>query len=112
MIEKVVYDFLSEKAPVNVYMERPEVNPAEYCLIEKTGSTTADRLTTSTIAVQSYGRTLYEAAALNAEIIELMLTLPLYSGEVSGVKLNSDGNFTNPATKEHRYQAAFTITHY
>ena len=112
MIETVVKDYLDRYSPVDCYMERPETAPPEYCLIEKTGSVTADRLTTSTIAVQSYAKSLYRAAVINDEIIEVMGALPNYSAAISGVRLNSDGNFTNAAAKQYRYQAVFTITNY
>lgn len=112
MVETVLYDFLSKNGPVDAYMERPENAPAEYCLIEKTGSKTANKLTTSTIAVQSYAKSLYRAAEINSEIIELMDTLTAYSDKISDVTLNSDGNFTDVSTKQYRYQATFTITHY
>lgn len=112
MVETIVYDFLSKRGPVDAYMERPENAPAEYCLIEKTGSKTANRLTTATIAVQSYAKSLYRAAEINSEIIELMNTLPAYSDKVSAAKLNTDANFTDASTKQYRYQATFTITHY
>lgn len=112
MIEKIVLDYLNEYGTVNGYMERPENAPAEYYLIEKTGTVTADQLTTSTIAVQSYAKSLYRAAVLNSEVIELLKELPHNSNDVSGVQLNSDGNFTNAAAKQYRYQAVFTITHY
>lgn len=112
MIEQVIYDFIKRNGPVDCYMERPETAPAEYCLIEKTGSVTADKLTTSTIAVQSYAKSLYKAAVINGEIIELMNTLPYYADAVAGVRLNSDGNFTNATAKQYRYQAVFTVTHY
>lgn len=112
MIETIVKDFIDQYGPVGCFMERPENAPAEYCLAEKTGSSTKDQLTTSTISIQSYAKTLYKAAVINGEIIELMRTLPYYQDAVSGVRLNSDGNFTDASTKQYRYQAVFTITHY
>lgn len=112
MVEKIVLDYLSDNGPVPCFMERPENAPPEYCLIEKTGSATANQLTTATIAVQSYAKSLYRASALNSDVIELLKLLPDYSNDISGVQLNSDGNFTNAAAKQYRYQAVFTITHY
>ena len=112
MIETVVKNFLDQYGPVSCYMERPETAPSEYLLIEKTGSNTADRLTTSTIAIQSYAKSLYKAAVLNNEVIAVMDTLPDYVDGVAGIHLNTDGNFTQAAAKQYRYQAVFTITHY
>lgn len=112
MVEKIVLDYLNKYGSVPSYMERPENAPPEYCLIEKTGSATANQLTTATIAVQSYAKSLYRASVLNTDVIELLRLLPKYSNDISGVQLNSDGNFTNAAAKQYRYQAVFTITHY
>lgn len=112
MVETIVRDFINKYGTVNAYMERPENAPDTYYLIEKTGSRTADKLTTSTIIIQSYAKTLYAAAVLNDEIVALMDTLPDYSKDVAGVHLNTDYNFTDAAAKQYRYQAVFTITHY
>ena len=112
MIETIIKDFIDRYSSVTGYMERPKDAPVTYCLIEKTGSRTVDRLTTSTIIIQSYAKTLYNAAVLNNEIVALMDTLPDYSDDVAGVHLNTDYNFTDAAAKKYRYQAVFTITHY
>lgn len=112
MVETIIKDFINEYGTVSAYMERPENPPDTYCLIEKTGSRTVNKLTTSTIIIQSYAKTLYAAAVLNNEVVVLMDTLPDCSKEVTGVHLNTDYNFTDAAAKQYRYQAVFTITHY
>jgi hypothetical protein len=38
MIEKIVYDFLTEKMSVPVYMEVPKNPPTRMVIVEKTGS--------------------------------------------------------------------------
>lgn len=111
MIEKVVLDYLNAHASVKCYMERPEQKPTAFILIEKTGSREVNQIETSTVAVQSYAPTLYEAAQLNSEVKALMKGLA-EEDAVSGVSLNSDYNFTNVADKQYRYQAIFVITHY
>ena len=112
MIEKIIYDYLNNDGPLPAYMERPETAPAEYCLIEKTGENIKDQITTATIAVQTYGKTLFRAAEYCSEVVELMRELPHYSGAVSSVKVNTNGNFTDVATKKYRYQAVFLVTYY
>ena len=111
MIEKVILDYLSEGASVPVWMSRPEKPPAKYILVEKTGSSRANRVTTSTFAIQSYAPTLYEAAQLNEEVKSLMDGADTLT-EVSAAKLSTDYNYTNAATKQPRYQAVFNVTHY
>jgi len=109
MIEKTILDYLKDN-DVNAYMERPSTEPAEYVLLEKTSSSTRDMVTTSTIAIQSYAKSLYEAASLNEHIKELMKEVDTLIG-VSASKLVSDYNYTNTAAKRYRYQAVFEITH-
>lgn len=112
MVEKIILDYLTQYGPLPTYMERPEDAPIEYCLIEKTGENIADQLTTATIAVQTYGKSLYRAADFNSEVVDLMRELPHYSDAVSAVKVNTNGNFTDIPAKKHRYQAVFLVTYY
>lgn len=110
MIEKVILDYLLGKE-LNAFMERPEKKPTgEYVLVEKTGSVSANLLTTSTIAVQSYSDSLYGAASLNEQVKALMLQADKEI-PISSCKLNTDSNFTDTATKQYRYQAVFEVTH-
>lgn len=113
MIEATIIDYLKGKtaASNDVYAEIPKTQPAMFIVIEKTGSTTVDRITTSTIAVKSHAPSLLEAAALNEGVKAIMDQLPELP-EVSSCNLNSDYNFTDPTSKKYRYQAVFQITHY
>lgn len=115
MIEVLLYDFLTEKMTVPVYVEKPK-NPSEtMIIIEKTGSSEKEFIKTSTFAVQSYGSSLFEAAELNENVknvifdgIDGLISLD----EVIRVDLNSDYNFTDTTEKRNRYQAVIVITHY
>ena len=110
MIEKILLDYLNDILNVPVYMEVPERNIKKYVVLEKTGSSKVNKIPTATIAVQSYGPTLYDAAELNEQVktvIESAIVLP----EISAIRLNSDYNFTNPTTKQYRYQALYVITY-
>lgn len=111
MIEKTIFDYMKEHASVPAHMQRPESPSDAYILIEKTGSGRENHVDESTIAIQSYAKSLYAAAALNEEVKELMESI-LELDEISSVQLNSDYNFTEPARKQYRYQAVFDITHY
>lgn len=97
---------------VPCYAERPEKEPDRmYIVLEKTGSAEENHIPSATIAIQSYGTTLYEAAVLNEKVKEVMrdiVKLP----SVSSCDLNSDYNFTYTAMKAYRYQAVFVITYY
>ena len=111
MIEKVILDYLSEKLDFPIYMEEPKDPPSHYYLMEKTAGGQSDRLFYSTLAVQSYAPSMYEAAQLNDDVKSAMLNayaLP----EVTRVRLNSDYNYTDTTTKRYRYQAVFNFIHY
>ena len=82
-----------------------------YVLIDQTRSSNSNHIMTTTIAIQSYGASLYEALLLNERVKTAMVG---FAGEpeISSVKLETDYNFTNTATKQYRWQAVYQITHY
>lgn len=118
MIEKTLISYLINKTSAlgNVFAERPETIPPSYIVIEKTGSSTTNMITTSTVAIQSccdslQGKTFLDAAELNEELKGVMEDF-IALDEVVMVDLNSDYNYTDDTTKEYRYQAVYEITHY
>ena len=111
MIEKVLYDYLSDELNTDVYMTRPEEEPDTYVVIEKTGSTKQNHLSTATFAIQSYAPTLFDAASLN-ETVKEAVEASIRLDTITKAELNTDYNFTDPSRKQPRYQAVFVITHY
>lgn len=110
MIIEILINFLIGKTgSQDVYAEVPENAPDEFWTIEQTGSDTRNRITTTTIAIQSWADSMLRAAEMNEEIKEAMERLPEIK-EVSACRLNSDYNFTNTAKKKYRYQAVYDIT--
>ena len=113
MIEKIVFDYLnSQNLQAKAYTEVPKNVPDKYYLIEKTGATVNNQITTSTISIQSCADTLFNAISLNEDLKRAMTDGFIALDEISAVYLNSDYNFTDTTTKKHRYQAVFVITHY
>lgn len=109
MIEKIVLNHLkAELAPAKVSLEVPEGPPAEYVVLEKTGSRRQNHIDMATFAVQSCSTTLEKAAILNEKAKAAMDSL-VQQPEVSASKLNSDYNFTDTRTKKYRYQAVYNI---
>lgn len=111
MIEIIIKGFLDGHLSVPVFLERQNEMPDRYVLFEKTSGGKRNQLLSSTFAFQSYGKSMYEAAKLNEELkeaVEEMIAL----NDISGIKLNSDYNYTDTTTKEYRYQAVFDINHY
>lgn len=110
MIAKILLDYLNEHLSVPAYMEAHS-ELTDYVLIDQTGSSRENQITTTTLAIQSYGDTLYNAMLLNESVKQAMdgfLQLP----QVARVELQTDYNFTNTTTKQYRWQAVFLITHY
>lgn len=113
MIETIIYNYLSGlELSAPVYTEVPEDLPSTFYLIEKTGGTIENHISKSTIAIQSYGESLYEAIQMNEEIKEVMIYGLINDNEVASISLNSDYNYTDTTTKQYRYQAVFEIVHY
>lgn len=111
MIELIILNHLKTKLSVPVYLEEPETKPDRYVLFEKTGSGRSNHLGSSTFAFKSYAESLYEAAALNEQTKAAVDSL-IELKEIASVRLNSDYNFTDTATKRYRYQAVYDIKHY
>ena len=112
MIETILYNYLkAAEMSADIYMEQPKVKPAAFFLLEKTGGSRENHINESTFIVQSYGKSLAEAANMNEEVKATMLNA-ITLDDVSRVEINSDYNYTDPTTKDYRYQAVFVITYY
>ena len=110
MIEKIIMDYLDKELDEPVSMEVPEKKRC-YVVVEKTGSSKRNKIFGATIAVQSIGKTLYEAAELNEKVKAAMEGIEILD-EISSCRLNTDYNFTDTTTKRYRYQAVFDLVHY
>ena len=68
MIETEVLNVLTAAlAPVPVSMEVPSPMPGTFVVLEKTGTSRTDHITTSAFAVQSWAPTVLDAARLNEQ---------------------------------------------
>ena len=108
MIEKIIYDYLKEKLSCLVVLEIPPKPPDTFVRIEKTGGHTINHISYATVAIQSYGSSLYNASALNETVkaeMEDIITLH----NVSSCELNSNYNYTDTTEKRYRYQAVFDV---
>ena len=112
MIEEIVRDFLNRIVSYPVYTEIPKSSPSHFYIVEKTGGSESNHISSSTITIQSYADTLFKAAEMNADLKEVMLNQLIELNDISSVKLNSDYNYTDTTTKRYRYQAVFDIVHY
>lgn len=112
MIELTVFNFLKDNTDIPVYMEVPKEPPKAFYLIEKTGGSVEEHLGKSTIAIQSYASTLYNAASMSEDVVSLMTGELIEEDTVCRVSLNSQYNFTDTTEKRYRYQAVFDLIHY
>ena len=110
MIAVTLLDYLNTALDVPVFMEAPE-QTSDYVLIDQTRSSRTNHIITTTFAIQSYGDSLYDAMLLNEAVKDAMED---FAGldEVTHVELETDYNFTNTTTKQYRWQAVYSITHY
>lgn len=112
MIELIVKSYLEDVLPgIPIFMTEPEEPPVCYIKIEKTGSGVRNWIRTATVAIQSYGSSMQEAATLSDRVVTAMLQSPSRD-EISRCELNSEYNFTDPKTRRFRYQAVFNLTYF
>jgi hypothetical protein len=110
MIAVTLLDYLNSTLDVPVFMEAPE-QTSNYVLIDQTASSRTNHIITTTFALQSYGDSLYDAMLLNGEVEEAMKGFAELD-EITRVELETDYNFSNTQTKQYRWQAVYSITHY
>ncbi len=111
MIEVIIKKYLDEHLDVPSFFEHQKDEPTRFVILEKTSGAKKNHILSSTLAFQSYGKSMYEAALLNEQVkqvVEQLEGLP----EIAGVHLNADYNFTDTETKRYRYQTVFDINHY
>ena len=110
MIEEIILNYLLESGFPG-YLSVPEEPSGNFVVLDKTGSGHDEGLFRATLAVQSYGKTKYNAAQLSHHVVQAMLdadTLP----EVVSCKLVTEYDFPDTTRKLPRYQAVFELVHY
>ena len=94
-----------------VYLEHEPDMPAQCYVVEKTGSDEVNFIKDATVAIQSYGSTMEEAASLN-ELLKIAVADMVQCDRICNCRLSTDYPFTDTDTQEYRYQAVFNIRHY
>lgn len=112
MIEEILYEYLGDSLSAPVYLEIPKDYPSRFYVIEKTGGAQVNHIKSATVAIKSYGESMYDAVSMNEELKDAMLNGLIELAQIASVRLNSDYNFTDTTTKQYRYQAVFDIRHY
>lgn len=111
MIEKTIIKFLTENYDVPVFAEVPTTPPKRFIVIEKTSGGRTNHVNRSTVAVQTYGENLLDAAEMSDDLKTWMFLL-VSDPTVSAVVLNSEYNYTDTTTKRYRYQSIYDIVHF
>jgi len=114
MIELIIKDILEDALDVDVLMELPDFTTyrrESFVFFEKTGSGRTNHIDECTVAIQSYGGTLYEAACLNEEVKAAMDAAGLADSRIFSAKLDSDYSFNDIDNHRYRYQAVYILTY-
>ena len=112
IIETLIIDYLTEHIEVPTYATLPADVTLPCIVVEKTAGGYSETILDATIAVQSYGLTLEQAAQINDTVKWLLLEGFAGLNQVLNVTLNSDYNFTDTSTSRFRYQAVYDIKYY
>lgn len=110
MIELILKQYLDSVLDVPVLLEHKTGVTVPYVLLDKTGGSESNHLKKATVAIQSYGTSLYNAALLNDRVVQAMDRFNEIEN-ITGVHLNSSYNYTDTETKNYRYQAVFDINY-
>lgn len=95
---------------IPVYGDVPETLPDQFVTVEMTGLNKQDKVSTATIAVQSWDTTRANAAALNDKVIAAMEAM-ISKDEISKCALDTAYNYTDLTRKKPRYQAVFSVVY-
>lgn len=116
MIEKVILDYLTERIEGTVLMEVPEIPSEDYpdwpnplVIIERVGGAKTNHVNRISVALQSYGATLYEAVSLDETVRGAIETLPAAVDNIGRVSLSSCYNHTDTRAGRYRYQSTYEI---
>lgn len=111
MIEKIILDYLSQALDDPVTMEIPASPPERLYVLEKVGGGREDLVRHTMLALSSRAPSLYEAAQMQETAMGIMFNAAALDA-VSDVKLNTEYNNTDTASKDYQYEAVYEITHY
>lgn len=111
LIEETVKSYLDSRIDCPVWLEMPKNPPDKFILVERTGRERINMIDHTTLVVQSYGNSLYEATIQN-EVVQSIMDNLVELSEISQVTLKSSYNFTDVSNHRYRYQAVYHLVHY
>lgn len=111
LIESIIIDYLAQELSLPVSGLVPSPMPDRFVTVEKTGSSTEDKVRRATLAIDSWASTQEAAALLNEEIIAAMYAATSLA-QISEVQCETDYNFTDTKTRKARYSAMFGVVYF
>ena len=113
MLEPILLGALEEATGCPAYMEQPEDKPERYFVLERTGGgERGAEQRSATVAVQSYGPTMLDAAALNEQVLDIARELQYKETSIISCEVNSTYNFTDTRTKRYRFQTVIDLVYF
>lgn len=113
MLEPILLRALEEATGCPAYMEQPEDKPERYFVLERTGGgERGAEQRSATVAVQSYGPTMLDAAALNEQVLDIARELQYKETSIISCEVNSTYNFTDTRTKRYRFQTVIDLVYF
>ena len=111
MIEEIIRNYLVPLLSVPVYADVPSNPPQSYVSFERTNGGEIEHIRTATIALQSYGASRAEAAALHETVMSKMNDI-ITLDAISSCRINAEYSYPDLETKRYRYQAVYNIVYY
>lgn len=111
MIEAIIRSYLLPILKLPVMTEHQKHDPDSFVIIERIGGGMTNRIRHASVAIQSYGPTMIQAAELHERVLEAMDSIRELD-VIGGISLDSEYNYTDEEEKRSRYQAVFDITYY
>lgn len=112
MLESKLIKYLADNTAYPVSNETPRHKPREYILVQRTAGGVTDLIKSARYAVKSISAVSKMRAAQMNEVVKEVMEDFETDPDISQCSLNSDYDFTNPVTKEYRYQAVFDIVYF
>lgn len=113
MLEPILLRALEEATGCPAYMEQPKDKPERYFVLERTGGgERGAEQRSATVAVQSYGPTMLDAAALNEQVLDIARELQYKETSIISCEVNSTYNFTDTRTKRYRFQTVIDLVYF
>ena len=109
-IEEYIIEYLSGALSVPVYGDVPSPVPEQFVTVEMTGLNKQNKISSATIAVQSWSTSRVTASQLNDAVISAMEAM-ISEPEISRSALDTSYNFTDLTRKKPRYQAVFSVVY-